>query len=36
VEFVKDGRAKHPVVPYDQINIQLPLRETTEKGAASA
>jgi len=34
VEFVKDGRAKRPVVPYDEIDIQLPLRETAGKGAA--
>ncbi|WP_049985750.1 HVO_A0114 family putative DNA-binding protein [Halobellus rufus] len=36
VEFVKDGRAKRPVVPYDEIDIQLPLRETGGTGAAPA
>jgi len=36
VEFVEEGRAKRPVVPYDEIDIQLPLRETVGKGAASA
>ena len=25
VEFVEEGRAKRPVVPYDEIDIQLPL-----------
>ena len=36
VEFVDEGRAKRPVVPYDEIDIQLPLRETVEGDAASA
>ena len=36
VEFVEDGRAKRPVVPYDEIDIQLPLRETMGKDAAPA
>ena len=34
VEFVAEGRAKRPVVPYDEIDIQLPLRETAERDAA--
>ncbi|WP_277543751.1 HVO_A0114 family putative DNA-binding protein [Haloarcula laminariae] len=36
VEFVDEGRAKRPVVPYDEIDIQLPLRETVERDAAPA
>ena len=36
VEFVDDGRAKRPVVPYDEIDIQLPLREGVETDAAPA
>lgn len=27
VEFVQEGRAKRPVVPYDEIDIQIPLRD---------
>ncbi|EMA10233.1 transcriptional regulator [Haloarcula marismortui] len=36
VEFVNEGRAKRPVVPYDEIDIQLPLRETIEGDTAPA
>lgn len=36
VEFVENGRAKRPIVPYDEIDIQLPLREATGRGAAPA
>jgi len=36
VEFVDDGRAKRPVVPYDEIDIQLPLRDDVEADAAPA
>lgn len=36
VEFVEKGRAKRPVVPYDEIDIQLPLRDTVGRGAAPA
>ena len=36
VEFVDDGRAKRPVVPYDEIDIQLPLREGVKTDAAPA
>lgn len=36
VEFVDEGRAKRPVVPYDEIDIQLPLRETVEGDTAPA
>jgi len=36
VEFVDEGRAKRPVVPYDEIDIQLPLREGVETDAAPA
>lgn len=36
VEFVDEGRAKRPVVPYDEIDIQLPLRETFERDTAPA
>ncbi|AWB28486.1 HVO_A0114 family putative DNA-binding protein [Halococcoides cellulosivorans] len=30
VEFVDEGRAKRPVVPYDEIDIQLPLRDAAD------
>jgi len=36
VEFVKEGRAKRPMVRYDEINIQLPLRESVETDTAPA
>jgi predicted transcriptional regulator len=36
VEFLDEGRAKRPVVPYDEIDIQLPLRESVERDAAPA
>lgn len=36
VEFVQEGRAKRPVVPYDEIDIQLPLRENASLDAAPA
>ena len=36
VEFVDEGRAKRPVVPYDEIDIQLPLRGTVESDTAPA
>ncbi|MFC7076089.1 HVO_A0114 family putative DNA-binding protein [Haloarcula halophila] len=36
VEFVDEGRAKRPVVPYDEIDIQLPLRETVDGDTAPA
>jgi len=36
VEFVDEGRAKRPVVPYDEIDIQLSLRETVESDTAPA
>jgi predicted transcriptional regulator len=36
VEYVDEGRAKRPVVPYDEIDIQLPLRETVERDRAPA
>jgi len=35
VEFVDNGRAKQPVVEYDEIDIQLPLRQTTGTDAAA-
>jgi predicted transcriptional regulator len=34
IEFVDDGRAKRPVVPYDEIDIQLPLRSSLGQDAA--
>ena len=34
VEFVDNGRAKQPIVGYDEIDIQLPLRQPTEKDTA--
>jgi predicted transcriptional regulator len=34
VEFVNEGRAKRPIVPYDEIDIQLPLRDTVKGDAA--
>jgi predicted transcriptional regulator len=36
VEFENEGRAKRPVVPYDEIDIRLPLREAVESGTAPA
>jgi predicted transcriptional regulator len=36
VEFSEEGRAKQPLVPYDEIDIQLPLREGVERDAAPA
>jgi len=36
VEFLNEGRAKRPVVPYDEIDIQLPLRGAVERDAAPA
>lgn len=36
VEFEDEGRAKRPVVEYDEIDIQLPLRQRTETDAAPA
>jgi len=36
VEFVEEGRAKRPVVPYDEIDIRLPLRGGAKKDAAPA
>jgi len=36
VEFVEEGRAKRPVVPYDEIDIQLPLRDASEADTARA
>jgi len=36
VEFEAEGRAKRPVVEYDEIDIQLPLRQHTETDAAPA
>jgi len=34
VEFVDKGRAKKPIVVYDKIDIQLPLRQPTETDTA--
>ena len=36
VEFAEEGRAKRPIVPYDEIDIQLPLREATDPDVAPA
>jgi predicted transcriptional regulator len=36
VEFVHEGRAKRPIVPYDEIDIKLPLRGTVEQDVAPA
>lgn len=36
VEFVEKGRAKRPAVPYDEIDIQLPLRDAVGGGTAPA
>jgi len=36
VEFEDEGRAKRPVVEYDEIDIQLPLRQRAETDAAPA
>ena len=35
VEFEDDGRAKRPVVNYDEIDIQLPLRQRAETDTAT-
>ena len=34
VAFVDNGRAKQPIVVYDEIDIQLPLRQPTETDTA--
>ena len=36
VEFLSEGRAKRPLVPYDKIDIQLALRGTVERDATPA
>ncbi|ERJ07393.1 Helix-turn-helix domain protein [Halorhabdus tiamatea SARL4B] len=36
VELVDEGRAKRPVVPYDEIDIQLPLRDAADPDVAPA
>ena len=36
VKLVENGQAKRPVVPYDEIDIQLPLRESVEQDVAPA
>lgn len=36
VEFVDEGRAKRPVVPYDEIDIQLPLQNSGDADTAPA
>lgn len=36
VEFVDKGRAKQPIVHYDEIDIHLPLREATDPDIAPA
>jgi predicted transcriptional regulator len=36
VEFIEEGRAKRPIVPYDEIDIRLPLGETAKSGTAPA
>ena len=36
VEFEDEGRAKRPVVAYDEIDIQLPLRRSPDTDVASA
>lgn len=36
VELVDEGRAKRPVVEYDEIDIQLPLRQRIETDTAPA
>jgi Predicted transcriptional regulator len=35
IEFIEDGRAKRPVVKYDEIDIQLPLRQSAETDTAT-
>ncbi|ERH08047.1 MAG: putative transcriptional regulator [Halonotius sp. J07HN4] len=35
IEFIEDGRAKRPVVKYDEIDIQLPLRQRAETDTAT-
>lgn len=36
VEFVEEGRSKRPIVRYDEIDIQLPLRESVDRDPAPA
>lgn len=36
IEFEKEGRAKRPIVEYDEIDIQLPLRQRAETDTAPA
>ena len=36
VAFAEEGRAKRPVVPYDEVDIRLPLGESVETDAAPA
>jgi predicted transcriptional regulator len=36
VEFVEEGRAKRPIVPFDEIDIRLPLRDAVEMEPATA
>lgn len=36
VTFAVEGRAKRPVVPFDEIDIRLPLRESVETDTAPA
>jgi len=35
IEFVENGKAKRPVVDYDEIDIQLPLRQSPETDTAA-
>ena len=35
IEFVENGKAKQPVVDYDEIDIQLPLRQSPETDTAA-
>lgn len=36
VEFVEEGRSKRPVVPFDDIEVQLPLRKSSNEPAEEA
>jgi len=35
IDFVQNGKAKRPVVDYDEIDIQLPLRQSPETDTAA-
>lgn len=36
VEFETDGRAKRPIVPYDDIEVEVPVRDDADRGGLVA